>query len=329
MDEFDISIIVVNYNVPVDVLKCIRSIFETTEFLNYEVIIVDNNSNIGATKNFEPIADNVKTIRLDSNRGFGYACNFGMKSAKGKYILLANPDIVFEKGSINKLFDFMESETEAGVVGPMQIKPGIGIERYYTFFPSLYSRTMQENRLYMTAPIMKYRFNEFLDENIRNDVPFKVDWVMGSCMLTRRKIFETLGGFDEAFFLFEEETEWQYRMSKFGWKSYILPQSSVLHDHHSSTSKLGDVFVHYHEFRSRLIFDSKRFKGIEYIVRRLQIALGLFLRIALFKLKSVYSELARQKCRAFYDLWLLSIRNKEKILQDRYNFDEKYQLFKS
>jgi GT2 family glycosyltransferase len=325
----DLSIIIVNYNVYTDVKLCIESIFETVNNLSYELIVVDNNSIDRSVELVSTEYSNVVFIPLKTNKGFGHANNIGMKTARGKVILLVNPDIVFRDRSVETMFNFLTNEPTAGVVGPLQIKPGSGNEYYYTFFPSLYSRLMQEFRLYMRAPIMKYRFFRFLDENIKAGKPFIVDWVLGSCMMIRSEIVQKTSGFDEAFFLYEEETEWQYRIKQLGWKTYFHPRAVVIHNHHSSASKFGTIFVNYHEFRSRIIFDRKRFSGIKLVIRKLLIDLALLVRLMYFYPKSLFSKDPKRKLNANIDLLKFNNSGKSKILNDRYNFDKKLHLFRS
>ena len=151
----DLSILIVNYNVYSDVLKCIEFINNTIESSVYEIIVIDNNSSDREIEKITNIYPKVNLICLSKNYGFGYANNIGMKQAKGDFILLVNPDIKFTDDSLNVMVSYLQSNPEVGVVGPVQIKPNEGIEYYYTFFPTLYSRLMQEFRLYMTAPVME------------------------------------------------------------------------------------------------------------------------------------------------------------------------------
>src|SRR4030095_9516933 len=298
----DLSIIIVNYNVYDDVKNCIESIYKHIKNIIFEIIVVDNNSSDKSIYEISNLYSKITFIALESNKGFGYANNIGMRKAKGKYLLLVNPDIVFHDNSVGIMYDFIEKNDTVGVVGPIQYKPKTGLEYYYTFFPTLYSRLMQENRLYMKASIMKSRFFDFIDQNISAGIPFKVDWVIGSCLMVRKKIFDDIGGFDEAFFLFEEETEWQYRMNRRGWVTYMVPAAKVLHNHHSSVSKIGKIFVYYQEFRSRIIFDRKRFKGIKYLLRVVLIEMGLGLRVIFFLLRSIFNKSLYIKFKAYYDL---------------------------
>ena len=323
----DLSIVIVNYNVFDDVLECIGSINNNIKKLDYEIIVVDNNS---ANRDIEKLSDyfpGVKLILNSDNRGFGHANNIGVSKASGDYIVLVNPDIIFTDNSLEIMYEFINTNSNIGVVGPVQVKPNSGIEYYYTFFPSIYSRLMQEFRLYMTAPVMKKRFYTFLDENIKKGKPFEVDWVMGSCMMLKRQLFNETGAFDEAFFLYEEETELEFRIKSSGLQNYIHPGAKVLHNHHSSAGKLGVIFVTYQEFRSRIIFDSKRFRGYKYFLRRLLILFALFLRVMYFLPKSFFSFGSGKKYRANYDLLIFALRSRTNILNDRFNFNEKKYLF--
>ena len=323
----DLSIIIVNYNVFEDVKKCIGSIYNNISRLKFEVIVVDNNSANRDIEKLKEIHPDVKLVLNKDNRGFGYANNIGVTFAEGEFIVLVNQDIIFLDNSLEVMLDYIRNNNNIGAIGPIQVKPNSGIEYYYTFFPSIYSRLMQEFRLYMTAPIMKKRFFNFLDEKIKIGVPFEVDWVMGSCMMLKRKLFNDLGGFDEAFFLYEEETELEYRLKSSGLRNYMHPGARVLHNHHSSASKLGVLFVVYQEFRSRIIFDSKRFRGLKYFFRRFLIIIALFLRVLYFLPKSLLSSDSKKKLMVNFELLKFAARSKTHILNDRFIFEDKQHLF--
>lgn len=325
----DLSIIIVNYNVYDDVKKCIKSIKDNNRELSYEIILVDNDSHNRSVESISADYPDVVYLELDENKGFGSANNAGMKIAKGCYLLLVNPDIIFNDNSVEKMLDYMKSNSKVGVCGPIQSKPNEGIEYYYTFFPSLYSRITQEFGLYWHAPFMKNRYFDFLNENIAKGLPFKVDWIIGSCMMTRKEIFENLGGFDEAFFLYEEEVEWQYRMNQYGWISMMLPQLKVLHNHHSSTSKLGQVFVHYQEYRSRILFSVKRYGFPVLFLRRLLTIDSILFRLFWFTILNFRSmEVSSKRFFLYFDLIKLILKPKQKVLQNRFCFDDYKELFR-
>ncbi len=319
----DLSIILVNYNVFDDIKACIQSIYDHLEGLNFEIIVVDNCSKDREIDRICDFFPKVRPIFLSSNFGFGYANNIGMTSANGKYLLLLNPDIIIRDESIQILFDTFRKNPKAGVVGPIQIKPGAGLEYYYTFFPSLYSRFMQEFGLYMKTKRMKKRFFKFLDDGIRSARPFKVDWVIGSSMMLPREIFEKTGGFDESFFLFEEETEWQYRISKMGFDVLMVPDAKVLHNHHSSTSKIGVMFILFQEFRSRIIFDIKRNEFFFSYIRRLMIICSIIFRFIYFGLTDFTSyEVLKKRIFLYLELMKLNFSSKDKLSENRFSFQK-------
>ncbi len=317
-----LSIIIVNYNVYEDVKVCIASIYKYFQDIAYEVIVVDNNSTDESILDIKVEFPEVKLILLDENNGFGSANNAAMKTAIGKYLFFINPDIVFVDNTPKTIVDFLDKNPQIGAAGPVQVKPGAGIEYYYSFFPSIYSRLMQEFGFFTSAPILKNRFRPFWDQNIVKRTPFKVDWVIGSCLLMRKNIYDELGGFDEAFFLYEEEVEWQYRMNEAGWSSYILPECEVLHNHHSSTYKIGVLFVLYHEYRSRIIFSAKRYKFPKSILRKLLTLLSLVFRFLYYSLiDCTSSKVFLKRTYLYFDLFKLTLSTKKKLLAKRFNFD--------
>ncbi len=327
----DLSIIIVNFNVYEDVLKCIQSIYKYFEGAEFEIIVVDNNSTDRSIEKLNSVFSEVKLLKLDANLGFGAANNAAMKLASGKNFFLVNPDIIFQDGTVLEMMKFLEENSRIGAVGPVQIKPGAGTEYYYTFFPGLYSRFSQEFGLYMTAPVMKQRFFDFWDRGIKLNIPFKVDWVMGSTLMLRREIFDRLGGFNEAFFLYEEETEWQYRMNRAGWEAWIFPKSRVLHNHHSSSGKLGQLFVHYHEFRSRIIFSNLHDTFLKRFIRTLTVSIALVLRICVNALKYIFSGKVqfKNKIRVFGKLFSFNWSSKTSILNSRFTMTEYQTLITS
>ncbi|MEO8513553.1 MAG: hypothetical protein ABI543_08340, partial [Ignavibacteria bacterium] len=134
---------------------------------------------------------------------------------------------------------------------------------------------------------------------------------------------------DEAFFLYEEETEWQYRMNKAGWASMIFPESKVVHNHHSSSGKIGQIFVHFHEFRSRIIFSNKHDRLLKRIIRKTMIFEALILRIIFNSLKYLFSGnvKVKRKIKVFYALLKFNLRPRNRILQDRFSFANYQGLF--
>jgi GT2 family glycosyltransferase len=188
---------------------------------------------------------------------------------------------------------------------------------------------MQEFGLYMSAPLMRNRFLKFWEENIEKGEPFKVDWVIGSCMMLRKAIYDAIGGFDESFFLYEEETEWQYRMSQKGWVSAVVPKARVLHNHHSSAGKFGFIFIYFHEFRSRIIFSNLHDNFLKRFVRKIMILCALMIRIIFnfFRFLITRKKIYKKKILVFFTLLKLDLLPREKIVKNRFQMKDFEWLF--
>ena len=325
----DLSIILVNYNVFDDIKSCISSIKDNIKTAEYEIIVVDNNSADRSITGLSSVYPEVKLILRESNGGFGAANNDALKIAKGRFLFFVNPDILFIDSTPEKLMSFLKMNTDAGAAGPVQEKPGNGTECYYSFFPGLYSRFAQEFGFYTKAPIMRNRFGKFWNSKISEGKPFKVDWIIGSCLMLKREVYDKIGGFDEAFFLYEEEVELLYRMKKEGWSSYILPECKVIHNHHSSTSKLGVIFILYHEYRSRIIFSAKQFSLFTGILRKILTLDSIIFRFCYFTITNfVSTAVSKKRFLLYWDLIKLNFSSKKTVLNSRFVFSDYAELFK-
>ncbi len=314
-----LSIIIVNYNVFGRLVKCINSIKENLDISDYEIIVIDNNSKERLIDTLNNIFPEVKLLNLENNVGFGAANNYAMKCAEGKYFLLVNPDIIIKENCIQKLINFIEINSNVGIVAPALYKPDSTINYYNSFFPSMYSIIMQQFGLYNSARGMKKRMNDFFDFNLSKGEPFVVEQVMGACILTRKSIYEEIGGFDETFFLYQEETDWEYRMTKKGWKIMLLPKAKAVHDHHSSANKLGRIYVGFHGLRSIIIFTVKHFGYFKRTILRFTMMAALIAReikyliVFIFKPKSMFKSTYYA-----YKLFIFNLIPKKYLLRNKY-----------
>lgn len=321
-----LSFIIVNYNVYRDVITCVESIKRYT-VSSHEIFVVDNNSSEKGIDGLPEIFPDVHYIKLNENKGFGAANNAALERAKGKYLVLVNPDIIFLDNSIEIMKQYLEENDSVGVAGPVFMRPDGGLDYYYSFFPSLYSRFLQQVGLYMNSSFLRKRREEFFDKKTRQDKPFRVDWILGACMMMRRSTYERTGGFDEAFFLYEEEVDWQRRIADLELSSYVLPRASVIHNHHSSTAKVGLAFMRYNAFRSMIIYTVKNEKGFNRIANKIMHTLSITHRF----LRGVISRKYRLgtvkiHMELFGDLYRLTWIGKDKLYKLRFPFS-KYQNF--
>lgn len=325
----DLSVIIINYNVSKDVFKCIDSIKKFFLDVKYEIIVIDNNSTDKSIDNISEIHPEVIYMKSEKNIGFGSGNNMGMSVSKGEYFMLVNPDIIFKSNAALDMIEYLKNNKSTGIVGPVLINDKGDFERYNPNFPTVISRLTQEFGFSGTAPVMSFIFNKLWKKKISGNEPYRVDWIVGGCMLIKRKIFEITKGFDEAFFLYDEEMEWQYRINKLGFVTKVMPSVTVIHNHHSSTGKIGKNFLLYNIFRSRIIFADKHNKSITLFVRKLTLFSALFLKLFYAFIQNIFSEneFYNKRIGIIKDLIKLIFTNKNKVLNSRFNFEEKINLF--
>lgn len=228
----DVSVIIVNYNTTQLVLDCIETIYEYTKDVNFEIIVVDNNSPDRSIERLNDDFPNVKLILNDINSGFGAANNLGNKYATGKYLFFLNSDTLLISNAIFDFFQFMERTTDAGVCGgnllTKELKPNMSFVRIK---PSLFYHI---NELFFELFTKALYFKSYRFLNHNNILEIK-GFIIGADFFVRKKVFEKVKGFDEDFFMYYEEVELTYRIEKLNYKSYVLPFVKIIHLEGGST----------------------------------------------------------------------------------------------
>jgi GT2 family glycosyltransferase len=239
----DISIIIVNYKSKGDTLNCIKSIREADFFvgekkLRYEIIVVDNDSEDSIGEILRWQYPDVIFIQKDSNRGLGVANNAGIKKAQGKYIVIMNPDTIAFKDTFTKLFEYMEKNPAVGIVGPQQLNPDGSIQdscfRWHGALTPVYRRTPLGRFKFAQEDIDKHLMHDFDHESER-----KVDWLLGSFLFVRAKALEFIGGFDERFFLYFEDTDFCRQFHDKNWEVAYNPEAKVIHNHARQSAQVA------------------------------------------------------------------------------------------
>jgi GT2 family glycosyltransferase len=231
----DLSIIILNYQTKNLVKYCIKGIKSLNLNLDYEIIVVDNAS---YDRTFEMIREEfsgVKFIQAKENRGYAAGNNLGIKQARGKYILLLNPDIVILENAIEKMYQFMENHSEAGLIGPKLNSPDGTLQetcyRFPKFIIPLYRRTFLGK-----LPFIKKHLDHFLMKDYDHQIARQVDWLQGSCLMARVKAVQEVGLLDERFFTYVEDTDWSRRFWQKGWQVWYLPEAKMIHYHEQASA---------------------------------------------------------------------------------------------
>ena len=226
----DLSIIIVNYKSREKTLNCLKSVKEADwGGLSYEIIVVDNASG----DDLSPIASahpEVKIIRSEKNLGMGGGNNLGAKNSSGEFILVLNPDTIVGRDSVKKLYEYLKSHNEAGVVGPKLLNSDGTLQYSCLRFPKVYTPILRRTFFGGLAP---KHLDEFLMKDYGHKETREVDWLIGSCLMLRREIFARDGFiFNEKYFMYFEDTDFCRRVrEKHNLKAVYLPLAEVIHDH--------------------------------------------------------------------------------------------------
>ena len=219
----DISIIIVNYNTKRLLNQCLRSVCEKTQNIDFEVIVIDNNSQDNSCEMIKNEFSNVKLIENDRNLGFGKANNLGANIAQGKCLFFLNPDTILINNAVKILFDFMGKNQNCGICGGNLFDENLKPVLSYGWLPNIL------DDLTGLFSIKHENFNH-------SDKPKKVRCITGADLMIRKEIFESINGFDEDFFMYHEELELTHRVKKLGHFVYNVPQANIIHLEGQSTN---------------------------------------------------------------------------------------------
>jgi GT2 family glycosyltransferase/lipopolysaccharide/colanic/teichoic acid biosynthesis glycosyltransferase len=243
----DLSIIIVNYNVKEFLQNLLHSISKSSDKITYEIIIIDNASSDGSVEFISEKFPHVNLIANNKNLGFSKANNIGMKLAKGKYILLLNPDTLISEDTFEKMITFFEENPMVGLAGCKILNPDGTLQlACRRSFPGPWtsfckvtglSKLFPQNRLFA-------RYNlTYLDP----DLTYEVDAISGSFMMFRKDVYEKIGGLDEMFFMYGEDLDFCYRVQKAGYKVFYVNSAQIIHYKGESTkrSELDETRIFY------------------------------------------------------------------------------------
>ncbi len=237
MDKLDLSIIIVNYNVKVFLQNLLDSILKASKEIQTEIIIVDNASDDGSVEFLKENYPSVKLIVNSTNLGFGKANNIALREAKGKFILLLNPDTIVAEDTFIKMINFFNENSEAGLAGCKILNPDGTLQLpCRRSFPGPWTSFTKVTGLSTLFPKSRIfaRYNlTYLDEN----QTYEVDAISGSFMMMRKEVYEKIGGFDEQFFMYGEDLDLCYRIQKAGFKVYYVHSTQIIHYKGESTKR--------------------------------------------------------------------------------------------
>ncbi len=262
---------------------------------------MDNASTDGSPQAIRQAFPEVRVIRNDRNVGFSSANNQAMRIAHGEYFLLLNSDAYLLPGALEKLTAFLQAHPQAGVAGPRLLNADGSLQPSCHHFPSP-KRAWIENLWISTLLPNHPGLGNYW--NWAHDRERFVDFVSGACMLVRRATYEQIGGFDEMFFMYAEETDWQRRMRTKGWLTGFTPAGEAIHLGGSSGVASG-IRRRVFESLDRYQYKHHGFSGL--ISLRLAMAAGNLLRTCAWTFVLLVRPARRRQALAKLKLaaWLL------------------------
>jgi len=225
----DISVIIVNYNTCALTRKCVDSIFAYSHGVQYEVIVVDNDSRNDDSKLVLSKYPGIRYVQADANLGFGRANNLGYSFATGRYILFLNSDTYLLNDALKAFVEGLDNlHNEVACVGAQLLSEDGAPNNSYSDLPTISWYVRAIVNLYLT-PFNKLRKKTQSQSHPIVDVPFEVSYIIGADMCVRRDVIERCGLFDSDFFMYYEDSELQARYHRIGYKSMIIPSPRIVH----------------------------------------------------------------------------------------------------
>ncbi len=280
----DVSIIIVNWNTRDILGNCLRSIYDQTNEVEYEVVVIDNASSDDSAAMVRAEFPQVVLIENSNNLGFAAANNQGMAIAGGRYVLLLNSDTIVLDGAIQKTISYADDHQDIGVLGCQVWENEREIQKTCFAFPSAWGVILQKmglRRLFPRSRVFGRIDYGWWDRTS----PMDVDVVSGMFMLVRKYAIDQVGLMDEDYFVYAEETDWCFRFKKNGWRCVFAPVARIIHlDGGNKSTDLVKVKMCVQMQKSVLLFFKKHHSVIQYFLARLILTAYTGLRCLAFTL---------------------------------------------
>ena len=227
-----LSFIIVHYQVKDLLENCILSIKKYIQGIDYEIIVVDNNSPDSRWKELIGHYPDVKFIALEENYGFSKANNIGVSSARGEYVYILNPDTEIEGLYFQEILDFADAQVKFGALG-LRMHDAKGeflpeskrsIPALVNSFEKLFTKLSNDSKTYYRNDIGEFDIAE-------------VEVMTGANLLMKKSVYEQVGGFDEQYFMYGEDIDLCYTILRNGFTNFYYGKYSILHYKGESTLK--------------------------------------------------------------------------------------------
>jgi GT2 family glycosyltransferase len=288
----DLTIIIVSWNCRGYLADCLRSIDDTGSAVSYSIVVVDNKSDDGTLKMLREDFPRVHLIANAENVGFAVANNQALKASRSRYVMLLNPDTIVHSAGLETLIRFMDDHPPVWAAGPAMLNRDGSPQRTGVRFPNnwnIFCEAFFLDRLFPRSRLFGRHKELYADASVSRPV----DYVQGACLIVRSEAVEKVGGFDERYFMYFEETDWCYRMKRAGGHVYFSPDAEVTHFGGGDVGHYDEErLVHYH--RGLLRFYYKHYSWFASAIVRVIVAARSLVRIGIWGGIAVIKPGARQ-----------------------------------
>jgi len=256
----DLSIALVNWNNKDYLQRCLESIEAAQLPFTYEIVVADNGSTDGSQAMLADRFPYVKLIQNKGNVGVARGNNQCIQNSSGRHIYVLNNDTVVNRPSIEAMIIFLDEHPEAGAAGGNLLNPDGSFQSSFCNFP-----TLREEFLIVSH--VGIRLNPYFP-SYNGPYPSirEVDWISSASIVVRRQAIEEVGLVDEEYFIYSDETDWQYRLRQAGWKVYYLPQVTTVHYGGGSFQPGGQRYTLV--YRGRMLFARKHYSHLYVAAQR-------------------------------------------------------------
>lgn len=243
-----LSVIIVNYNVKYFLEQCLCSVQKAVQGLNAEIVVVDNASTDGSKEYLASRFAAVQFIWSNENLGFAKANNLALQKAKGEFVLFLNPDTIVAEDSFTNCISFFQSHADAGALGVRMIDgSGLFLPESKRAFPSSSASFYKLSGLSNLFPHSKV-FAHYNLGHLSEHETHEVNVLSGAFMMVRKEVLEQTGGFDEDFFMYAEDIDLSYRITKAKkengfYKNYYYSGTTIIHFKGESTQKHSAAYT--------------------------------------------------------------------------------------
>jgi GT2 family glycosyltransferase len=253
-----LSIAIVSYNTRELAINCIKSITDETQDIDYEIIVVDNNSSDNTVEQIRLHFPNIIVITNQENKGFAYALNIGIGDSSGDAVLSINSDTIVLDHAIEKSYKFLYDNNDIQILGIKLLNADGSIQPSCRFLPSIANCLCEAFfliNLFPKSKIFGKYYMSYFDYNSTIDV----EWIKGTYMMIRKSVFERIGFFDDNYFLYTEETDFMFRANKANLKTVFFHEAEIYHLEGASLKKNPEkVYKMVH--RTKLFYFMKNHK---------------------------------------------------------------------